>query len=336
MRWSTSRFLLIPIVCFAGLYLPAAQPQTLSLAELPYRDPRPLDALLARDEASFNTAIERDWQQTAHLLETFVPTDIPITPSSLFFNAVRQRCTQGREAFACRLYMDFLSFLMKQKRAAPPLINSPLPVVLRPAQLPSKNSAVLEALARLDTPVLQSALASHWDWVHNIIERYLPDHFSLYPISKVFDSIRDTCRNERTEIACRLHLADIDTLVDSNRQQVPTLFRTLSQLPYRDPAPLNHLLALTRPQWDAQQARWADLNALLNRYIAWQIAIVGDPDFARARLDCQGVMPGDYLQCRNYLSRLSALMRGKRRPANPFLSLRTDTSQNFALTRQSV
>jgi hypothetical protein len=34
-------------------------------------------------------------------------------------------------------------------------------------------------------------------------------------------------------------------------------------------------------------------------------------DFARARLDCQAAMPGDYGRCRDYLGRLAGLMRTK-------------------------
>jgi hypothetical protein len=124
-------------------------------------------------------------------------------------------------------------------------------------------------------------------------------------------------------VACRLHLADIDSLVDSNSQQVLTLFRSLDQLPYRDPAPLDNLLKLSRTQWEAQHANWPQVEVLLNHYIVWPVVIVGDANFARARLDCLAVMPGDYVRCRNYLALLANLMRSKRLPANPFLPLST-------------
>lgn len=325
MHWLIRRWVWVSIFCLAGFDSSPLAAQTRSLAELPYRDPRPLDALLSRDEISFNTSLQRDWPRMLRTLESYIPSDAQITPSSLLFSTIRQRCTQQREPAACRLYTDFLSFLMKQKRAAPTPADAPLPVLLRPAQLPFKNTAILDALARLDAATLQSALTEHWDWMHDVIERYLPDHFSLYPISKVFASVRDTCQSAKTEIACRLHLADIDSLVDNNRQQTPALFRTLDQLPYRDPAPLDNLLRLNQTEWDAQRANWSRVEALLNRYIAWPVAIVGDVDFARARLDCLAVMPGDYAQCRNYLARLADLMRSKRRPANPFLPLSTTT-----------
>jgi len=311
--------LLAWMLCLIGLTSPCLSAQTLSLGALPYRDPQPLDALLARDEISFSAILQGDWQRTLPTLEMYVPSGVQIAPSSLLFSTVRQRCMQQREPVACRLYIDFLSFLMKQKQATPAPASAPLAVLLRPAQLPFKSTAVLDALARLDAATLQSALTEHWDWIHDVIGRYLPAHFSLYPISKVFASIRDTCQSKRTEVACRLHLADIDSLVDSNREQAPTLFRTLDQLPYRDPGPLDNLLKLSRVQWDAQRANWPQVAALLHRYIAWPIAIVGDAGFARARLDCLAVTPGDYAPCRNYLVRLTDLMRSKRRPANPFL-----------------
>lgn len=323
MHWLISRWVLASVLCLTGFHLPLLAAQTLSLVELPYRDPRALDRLLASDELSFNNRLQRDWPRTLRTLALYVPAGVQISPSSLLFSTLRERCTQQREPAACRLYMDFLAFLMKQKRAAPAPANTPLPVLLRPAQLPFKDTAILDALARQDAATLQSALSSHWDWIHNVIGRYLPDHFSLYPISKVFASIRDSCQNAKTEIACRLHLADIDSLVDSNRQQVPTLFRTLGQLPYRDPTPLDNLLKLSQTAWKTQGTNWPRVEALLHRYIAWPVAIVGDTDFARARLDCLVVMPGDYVQCRNYLVRLADLMRSKRGLANPFLPLST-------------
>lgn len=315
------RSLLIATFCLSGLA--ESQAQALTLDELPYQDPRPLDALLIRDDIAFKATLQRDWLRTLRMLDRYLPAGVQIAPASLWFNSIRQRCTQQREPAACRLYMDFLSFLMKQKRAAPAPARPPLPVLLRPAQLPFKDTATLDALARLDATNLQSALTDHWHWIRDVITRYLPDHFSLYPMSKIFAGIRDTCQRARTEVACRLHLADIDSLIDSNRQQAPTLFRTLGELPYRDPAPLDALLTLSRTAWAAQSANWPEREALLNRYIAWPIAIVGDTAFARARLDCLTVMPGEYVPCRHYLSLLADLMRSKRRPANPFLSLRT-------------
>lgn len=319
MHWLIRRWVLASALCLTGFHLPPVAAQTLSLAELPYRDPRALNALLARDEILFKNSLQRDWSRTLRTLELYVPAGVQIAPSSLLFGTLLQRCTQLREPAACRLYMDFLSFQMKQKRAAPAPANTPLPVLLRPAQLPFKGTEILDALARQDAALLQSALSAHWDWIHDVIGRYLPDHFSLYPTSKVFASIRDNCQNAKTEIACRLHLADIDSLVDSNRQQAPTLFRTLDQLPFRDPAPLDNLLKLSQSEWKAQGMNWPRVEALLHRYIAWPVAIVGDTDFARARLDCLVVMPGDYIQCRNYLVRLADLMRSKRGLANPFL-----------------
>lgn len=325
MCWLIRRWVLASALCLTGFHFSPVTAQNLSLAELTYRDPRPLDVLLARDGISFNTILQRDWPRTLRTLESYIPSGVQITPSSLLFSTIRQRCTQQREPVACRLYIDFLSFLMKQKRATPAPANTPLPVLLRPAQLPFKSTEILDALIRLDAATLQSALTDQWDWIHDVIGRYLPDHFSLYPISKVFTSIRDTCQNAKTDIACRLHFADIDSLVDSNRQQAPTLFRTLDQLPYRDPAPLDNLLKLSRTAWESQRANRPRVEALLNRYVSWPVAIVGDVDFARARLDCLTVMPGDYVQCRNYLTRLADLMRSKRRPANPFLPLSTTT-----------
>lgn len=302
------RCLLPVLLGWLSLLCLSAQAQTFALADLPYRDPRLLDAMLARDDAAFQRAIQRHWPRTERMLAMFVPLGAHITSSSLVFDTLRQRCTQQREPAACRLYMDFLSFQMKQKTTARRRSSTPLPVLLRPAQLPFRDSAVLNAMTALDATTLQSALAAHWDWMHDVIERFLPDHYALYPVSKVFEAIRATCREARTETACRLHLADIDSIVDNNRRQLPTLFRTLKQIPYRDPAPLYSLLQLSESEWRAR-VNQTQLNNSLNRYIAWSVAIVGDLDFARARLDCQAVMHGDYVRCRDYLGRLAGLMR---------------------------
>ena len=95
--------LLAWMLCLTALASPALIAQTLSLGALPYRDPRPLDALLARDEASFSASLQRDWQRTLRTLEVYVPAGVQISPSSLLFSAIRERCTQQREPAACRL-----------------------------------------------------------------------------------------------------------------------------------------------------------------------------------------------------------------------------------------
>jgi hypothetical protein len=302
--------MLLVILFWQSFLCSVALAQTLSLADLPYRNPRPLDTLLARDETAFQLAIQQDWQRIERKLAMFVPLRAKVTSSSLFFDTARQRCTQQRESAACRLDMDFLSFQMKQKAKVPMKSSVRPAVLLRPAQLPYRDSAVLNALTKLDALTLQSALAAHWDWIHEVIERFLPDHYVLYPMSKIFGGIRDSCENAHTEIACRMHLSDIDSIVDNNRQQIPTQFRTLDQIPYRDPAPLYALIQLGESEWRLH-TNPTQLDALLNRYIGWSVAIVDDMDFARARLDCQAVMPGDYVRCRDYLVRLSGLMRGK-------------------------
>lgn len=304
------RYLLLGLLGWLTFFFQVAQAQNLSLPNLPYRDPRPLDALLMLDETAFQSAIQQDWQQIELTLAKFVPLRVGITSSSLFFDTMRQRCTQQQEPTACRLHMDFLSFQMKQKVSMPLKSRAKLPVLLRPAQLPFRDSAVIKAMTALDAPTLQSALNAHWNWIHEVIERFLPDHYSLYPISKVFTNIRDTCQSARTEIACRLHLSDINSIVENNRQHAPTLFRTLNQIPFRNPAPLYALLQLSETEWRVH-TNPMQLDALLNRYIEWSVAIVGNVDFARARLDCQIVMPGDYVRCQDYLGRLAGLMRNK-------------------------
>jgi hypothetical protein len=171
--------MLLVILFWQSFLCSVALAQTLSLADLPYRNPRPLDTLLARDETAFQLAIQQDWQRIERKLAMFVPLRAKVTSSSLFFDTARRRCTQQQEPAACRLYMDFLSFQMKQKAKVPTKSSVQPPVLLRPAQLPYRHSAVLNALTELDALTLQSALAAHWDWIHEIIERFLPDHYAL-------------------------------------------------------------------------------------------------------------------------------------------------------------
>lgn len=306
------RFYIAAITLFFTLYLPCACAQVLMLSQLPYRDPAALDALLALTEVRFATAIQTAWPQTENMLSRYIRPGVRIDPPSVFYSSISAACMTAHQVASCRLYMDFLSWLMKSKR--PPLHPSTaaLPVLLRPAQLPWKNTALLHAVLLLDAPMLESALHTHWDWVKHIITDYLPDHFSLYPISKVFNDIRTTCNSTHTEVACRLHLSDIAGVIDNNAGAPQTFFRTLAQVPYRDPAPLDALLDLPEAELRTQLTHnWSHIDLLLNAYIHWNIALVGNLPFASSRLDCQAWMPADYFMCKNYLHRLSAFMHNK-------------------------
>ena len=301
---------------------PVASAQILSLSQLPYQDPAALDALLLLSENRFAVAIQSEWAQTEKILLRYIEPGVSIDDPSVFFSYVSNACMTTHQVSGCRLYIDFLSWLMKNKRPLTGATSLPQPVLLRPAQLPWQDTAPLNAILLLDASTLASALKSHWGWIKNIINRYLPDHFDLHPISKVFGDIRTTCNSTHSEVACRLHLSDIDGLIDKNFGAPPTLFRTLAQIPYRDPTVLNRLLALTEKEFRAQLANnWTQINNLLNRYINWDIAIAGNIPFAATRLDCQAWMPGDYFMCKNYLNNLAALMHSKRTSASPFRSL---------------
>ncbi len=306
------RFYFAAITLLFTCYLPTVFAQVLMLSQLPYRDPAALDALLALTEVRFAAAIQTSWPQTEQVLARYIRPGVKIDPPSVFYSSISEACMTAHQVASCRLYIDFLSWLMKSKR--PPL-RSPtaaLPVLLRPAQLPWKNTALLHAVLLLDAPTLDSALHAHWGWVRHIITNYLPDHFSLYPISKVFNDIRTTCNSTHTEVACRLHLSDISGVIDNNTGVPQTVFRTLAQIPYRDPAPLDALLDLPESELRAQLSHnWSQIDLLLNAYIHWNIALVGNLPFASSRLDCQSWMPADYFMCKNYLQRLSSFMHNK-------------------------
>ncbi len=306
-------------VLFAAL-LAASAAQAVTLQELPYRNPAPLDALVALNDARFTATLASQWPSVERTIASYLPGGGPLAGASSFADTSYARCTRAHEPVPCRLLLDLLSFEMKSRRPESQAEAQPaaLPVLMRPAQLPWKDTALPRALLALDAPQLQLALASHWRWCKSVITRFLPDTTDLHPVSKVFGSLRDTCQATHIEVACRNHLQDIVGIVDANRRQPPTVIRTLAQIPYRDPSPLERLLSLDETALRSELADWPAVDALLNQYLPAVIAIAGDVDFARMRLDCQAWFPGDFFLCRNYVARLSRLMQGKATMANPF------------------
>ncbi len=300
--------------------LAASAASTFTLQQLPYRDPAPLDALLALDDVRFAATLRSQWSTVEQTIGAYLPTAASLSGTSLFAESSYSRCMRAHEANACRLLMDLLAFEMKSRR--PQVPASSLPVLMRPAQLRWQDTALPRALLALDATQLQSVLASHWLWFRQVISRFLPDSTELHPVSKVFGSLRTTCQAMHTEVACRNHLQDIVGIVDANRKQPPTVIRTLAQIPYRDPTPLQRLLALDDTALRSELADWPAIDALLNQYIPATVAIAGDIEFARVRLDCQAWFPGDLSLCRLYLERLSRLMQGKATMANPFQASR--------------
>lgn len=286
--------------------------QTLTLAQLPYQDPRALDSLLALDESRFSATVINNWPQVESSLARYIPAGVSIDQPSFFFSSTSTLCSSAHQPVSCRVYIDFLAYLMRTKQPASVVVARPLPILMRPAQLPWRDTALLNAMLAQDSAQLQSVLTDHWGWFHQIVTRFLPDHVDLHPISKVFPSVRDTCNSAHTEMACREHLLKIDSLVDSNRRQPRAMFLTLTQIPYRDPLALDNLLRLNEAQLRTRlTSNWPQIDSLLNQYIAWNVALVGAVDFARSRLDCQAWMPGDYFLCRMYFRNLATLMRDK-------------------------
>ncbi len=312
-----------PVACIAGFVmalLVASATQAVTLQQLPYRNPAPLDGLLALDDAHFAATLSAQWPAVSRTMASYLPAGATLARTSTFADTRYALCVRAHEPGACRLLMNLLSFEMKSRR--PPLVPASLPVLLRPTQLPWQDTALPRALLALDAPLLQSALSSHWHWFKHVITRFLPDNTDLHPVSKIFGSLRVTCQATRTEIACRNHLQDIVSIVDANRGQPASVLRTVTQIPYRDPAPLERLLALDEISLRSELSDWPAIDALLNQYIPASVAIAGDVDFARTRLDCQAWFPGDFFLCRNYLMRLSHLMQGKATMANPFQASR--------------
>ena len=305
-------------VCLAMLFalLAASAAQAVTLQELPYRSPAPLDNLLALNDTRFAATLTSQWPLVERTIAAYLPAGAALSGTSAFADTSYARCMRAHEPGPCRLLMDLLSSEMKARRpqAQPAL----LPVLMRPAQLPWKDTALPRALLAVDASQLQSALSSHWHWFKGVVTRFLPDNVDLHPVSKVFGSLRETCQAVHTEVACRNHLQDIVGIVDANRGQPPTVTRTLTQIPYRDPSPLERLLSLNETMLRSELADWPSIDALLNQYIPAGVAIAGDVDFARMRLDCQAWFPGDFFMCRNYIARLSRLMQGKATMANPF------------------
>lgn len=298
-------------IFFLLVFFGNAHAQNMTLEQLPYQDPRALDALLALDEPNFAATISNSWPQVERSLTRYIPPGVSIDQPSFFFGSNRTLCISAHQPVACRVYIDFIAYLMRSKQPAA-VVVSPLPVLMRPTQLAWRDTAILNALFAQDSAQLQSALKDHWGWVHLVFTRFLPDHIALHPLSKIFASVRNTCNSAHSELACREFLLELDNLVDSNRRQPRTSFLTLAQIPYRNPVPLDDLLRLNEAQLRARLTNnWPQIDSLLNQYIAWNVAVAGAPDFARSRLDCQAWMPGDFFMCRVYLRNLATLMRDK-------------------------
>ncbi len=309
---------LIAMLSFVAMSAISSLASAVTLQQLPYRDPAALDALLALDERQFSTALTMQWPRLQQAIDSVLVPGTRLSRISDFFDSQYAGCLSQREPAACRLVADLLSFEMRSRRAASAATRPALPVLMRPAQLPWKDTALPRALLAQDGMQWQSALASHWPWIKSVIVRYLPDTVDLHPISKVFGGLRDACQASHTEVACRNHLSDVVAIVDANRGQQPASIRTLAQIPYRDPSPIDRLLALDERSLRSRLADWTPVNSLLNRYLPWSVAIAGDTEFARARLDCQAWFPGDYLMCKHYLNLLAQLMHAKATRASPY------------------
>lgn len=300
---------LLFFVCLA----PLVSAKTIELNQLTYRNPAALEVLLAQSEKQFALSLKHKWPRIKQQLQELIPPHTYIHYTSVFFQHVTQACKRKHDAHACRLYMDFLVWIMKSKRTKHESTYIFMPTLMRPAQLPWRDTAILQAVLSLHTPLLESALDKHWKWIHHILQRYLPDSFDLHPISKVFGDVRTSCMGSHTEIACRLHLSDIVSIVNKNHGSEVTVFRRLQHIAYHDPAPLYNLLALSAAELSAQlTTNWIAIDKQLNTYIPRHVAIIGDIDFARSRLDCLEWMPGDYFLCRLYISNLAELMYNKR------------------------
>ena len=75
------------LVLFVLPALPVAA-QTLTLAQLPYEDPRPLDQVLALDERRFGEAMVKSWPQLQKMFARHIPAGVTVDAPSLFFRNV--------------------------------------------------------------------------------------------------------------------------------------------------------------------------------------------------------------------------------------------------------
>ncbi|HEV2610007.1 MAG TPA: hypothetical protein VGU61_07045 [Noviherbaspirillum sp.] len=93
---------------------------------VPYRDPRPLEALLALDDRQFGAALmEKTPDQARQIFAPFMPPAATEAGVSRGFSGLQLGCLQARLLQACRKYAQSLVALHRAKQPAAGTLANP-------------------------------------------------------------------------------------------------------------------------------------------------------------------------------------------------------------------
>jgi len=90
---------------------------TMSLTDLPYKDPQPLVDFMAMNDADYQAQLSGNWPYVENLLHQYIPANVQLYPVSLGFYGPMQSCLQQHGLAACREYMNSLIGLMRSKQS---------------------------------------------------------------------------------------------------------------------------------------------------------------------------------------------------------------------------
>lgn len=89
---------------------------TMSLEELPYCDPAPLEEMMAMDDAAYQNQLSNHWPDVEQLLYRYIPPNVTVYPAPRNFSGAMASCLQQHGLTACREYMTQLIGLNKGKQ----------------------------------------------------------------------------------------------------------------------------------------------------------------------------------------------------------------------------
>jgi hypothetical protein len=94
----------------------STDPVTMSLEELPYCDPAPLEEMMAMDDPSYQNQLSNHWPDVESLLHRYIPPHVTVYPAPRNFIGAMDSCLQQHGLLACREYMNQLIGLNKGKQ----------------------------------------------------------------------------------------------------------------------------------------------------------------------------------------------------------------------------
>ncbi|MDB5842473.1 MAG: hypothetical protein JWQ23_4425 [Herminiimonas sp.] len=110
-----ARMLSTAAVFLASLLAGTAHAVTLTLDELPYRNPAQLEAMMRMDDARYQDMLTNRWDQVEKILFRYIPDGVELFPVALGFYGPWKSCLQTHSILACREHMTLLIGLEKSK-----------------------------------------------------------------------------------------------------------------------------------------------------------------------------------------------------------------------------